>query len=564
MEIKTFFRKNIETLCLTLILILFIWKAYPLSNTLTPLDSSDFSAHIFKINYISENGLTGWNSYWYGGFPFMKYYPPLSYLIVSSINYFSLYFSYSLMFDIVWLLIPISIFILIRTFKIAPIQKSIALLLISLSPATLVFFRNSNLPFITSFLFSVLFLAYLKKFTESKASVLKPIILLTSVLFTHVLMAGFLYISAIIWFFSYRPSKKNISRFLTVIIIPASIASVWYIPFSQGVYSGREGGLSILSDPITYTSFTANQRLTTMGIPKELFYIFGVFLSLSVLLSLKKFREKIFAEFFPWLIVSSILFILLDYKRISILMIIPIAILASLNNKKRIIDFIIIPTIIFNIIIFSLFTLNFGSATDYPKTGNRAIFYDEEKTCPGCSFYSAYMPQLNGDEIINGWLPQSQNTNELFQKRGIYFRGIQSPLNLTYKKFNELANAGMINYIAVSKNSEQFLDYFKKNPEFKFLKEENGFVIFDAINKSSFIEIDGAQIVSSVNKSGSKISADFKCARGVLTVKETYDRGWKIKLNSKEIASNANIYGFIEANIEKEGQCHLEMLYSGF
>ena len=320
MQLGNFINKNLVWLSLLIVLILFIWKAYPISNSVGPLDSSDFSAHIFKINYLSEHGVTGWNSYWYGGFPFFKYYPPLSYLIAASMAGIGTYLSYNLLFDIVWLLIPISFLVFLKSFKLTKLQTSIGLLIFSLSPATLVFFRNSNLPFITSFLFSIVFLIYFKKFMDSKTSLHKPILLLIPILLTHVLMALFLYISVAIWFFSMFPTKNQIPNFILVLAIPALITSFWYIPFSTGIYSGREGGVSILSDPLVYTTFTTNQRLTTLGIPRELFMVFAVIMALSILATLRKFREKMFAEFSPWIIISGVLFLFLDYKRIIILM----------------------------------------------------------------------------------------------------------------------------------------------------------------------------------------------------------------------------------------------------
>lgn len=560
MEAKPFFKKNILLLSLFLILSLYIWKSYPLSNNSVPLDSSDFSAHIFKIHYISQNSVTGWNSYWYGGFPFLKYYPPLSYLTASAFDFLGLYLSYNFFLDMILLLIPVSFFLFINQFALSKLQKSAALFVFSLSPAILVFYRNSNLPFLASFLFSIIFLIYFKNSLDGKTGILKPIVLLTPVLLTHVLMGLFLYFSAIIWFSSRYFTKSNLLKAIPILVIPAIAASFWYLPFSQGIYSGREGGVSILSDPLVYTASTTNQRLGTMGIPTELFIVFGSLLGLSLIMALFNCKEKTLKEFFPWLAISAILFLFLDYKRIIILMAIPIALLITLNTKRNPLLYLTAILIISNIILFSAFQINFAAAPTYPESGNRTLVLDEEKTCQGCSLFSTYLPAINGDEVITGWLPQSQNTNDLFEKRAPFLKKIQDPLSINQTEFNELAKAGMVNYIVVSKNSPEILNYFTNNEQFKLLREENGFIIYKADPEFSYIEINGQQIPSSVSK-GREIEAEFGCSPGILTIKETYDKDWKITLNNQLLNPKINEYGFMEADISISGPCKLEMEY---
>lgn len=566
MEVSSFVRKNAEYLALAVVICMFLWKAYPLSNSYGPLNSSDFSAHIFKVWSISQNGLQGWNNYWYGGSPLMKHYPPLSYLITSSISGQGIYLAYSLMFDIVLLLIPITFLVFLKKFDFTKLQQTVALLVFSLSPAILVFYKNSNLPFITAFLFSLIFLIYFKNFLDNKTSFLKPALLLIPVLLTHVLMAAFLYISVVIWFlsnyllnFRANANKKRLYSFLAMLILPAIACSFWYLPFSSGIYSGREGGLSVLSDPIAYTTFTTNQRLDTLGIPRELFLLFAFFFSLSIFASIRKFRERTFMEFFPWLTVSVALFLFLDYKRIAVLLIIPAAILVTYNCRK-LLYMLTVPLIVTTIIVYASSSINFGKIPEYPETGNRVIFYDEEKTCPGCSLYSVFLPPINNNEVIIGWLPQSQNTDELFEKRQPYLRKIQNPLQLNYTEFNLLAQAGMLNYIAVSSGSKNFIEYFKNNTAFEQLKEEKGFIVFKAKNQFTYLEINGQAVEADVAK-GQYIQANFACKSGTLSIKETYDSDWTIKIDGTPVKYSPNQHGFMETNLEKEGPCVLEMVY---
>ncbi|AEC51831.1 hypothetical protein PNA2_0915 [Pyrococcus sp. NA2] len=46
-----------------------------------PALSTDGNGHLFKINKLMESGWEPWIEEWYVGFPFLRFYPPLSYLI---------------------------------------------------------------------------------------------------------------------------------------------------------------------------------------------------------------------------------------------------------------------------------------------------------------------------------------------------------------------------------------------------------------------------------------------------------------------------------------------------
>jgi len=243
------------------------------------------------------------------------------------------------------------------------------------------------------------------------------------------------------------------------------------------------------------------------------------------------------------------------------MMIIPASFLIAFNCKKKILYFLTIPLIILNIIIFSSSSFVYNYIPDYPEVGNRAIFYGEEDACKGCSLYSVFLAPMNGNEIVTGWLPQSQNTNDLFLKREHYLKKLQTPTSINYTEFNSIARAGMLNYIIVGKNSKNITDYFDHNTVYKKFKEEGYFIIFETVEKFSYIEIDGEQIETVVKK-GNGIETEFICKGGKLTIKETYDKDWLIKINGKPIKYRINKYGFIETDLEASGKCNMEMIYN--
>src|SRR3989344_3399082 len=85
--------------------------AFPLDNGIP--GGTDSSAHLFKVWYISNFGITSWNGFWYGGSPFLRYYPPLAYLIPPSISgIFGAIISYKLINNIFLVLMPIPFYFL--------------------------------------------------------------------------------------------------------------------------------------------------------------------------------------------------------------------------------------------------------------------------------------------------------------------------------------------------------------------------------------------------------------------------------------------------------------------
>ena len=232
----------------------------------------------------------------------------------------------------------------------------------------------------------------------------------------------------------------------------------------------------------------------------------------------------------------------------------------TFNCKKKFLYFLTTPLIITNLMVFSTFALNFEKMPEYPETGDRTIFYDEELTCKGCSFYSVFLQPSKKTEAINGWLPQSQNTNELFEKRSPALQKLLNPLSINQTEFNSLAKAWMINYVAVGKNSN-ITNYFRENPEFKETGEEKGFIIFEPITPFSYIEINREAIQAEIKKSANRIEVKFNCSPGTITLKETYDKDWEIKLNGENVKAIINQYGFLEIITDKSAGCKIEMEY---
>ena len=114
-----------------------LYLAIPLNTFLnSPYPGGvDVATHLFQIGLIAEEGLTPWNHWWYAGHPLLDQYPPLSHLSGALIsNLVGVENAYKIVMSIIFLLIPISFFLLLKEFPFSNEQKAFAIYFFSFSP----------------------------------------------------------------------------------------------------------------------------------------------------------------------------------------------------------------------------------------------------------------------------------------------------------------------------------------------------------------------------------------------------------------------------------------------
>ena len=105
-------------LVLAAILLIKFFSSFPLDNKTIP-GGTDVAHFLTNTWYIATYGMTKWNYFWYGGFPFMRYYPPLTFLLTGGLaRAVGVLMAYKFVNDLFMVLIPVSFYFFMREFKL--------------------------------------------------------------------------------------------------------------------------------------------------------------------------------------------------------------------------------------------------------------------------------------------------------------------------------------------------------------------------------------------------------------------------------------------------------------
>jgi hypothetical protein len=541
-------------------------SSFPLDEKL--LGGTDVSSHLFKVWYIAKYGLDKWNKFWYAGYPFLRYYAPLSYWISGFLGkFFGYLIAYKLIIDLFYILLPIPFYFLVKDFKLNQKTIIISFLIFSLIVIYPYYLFDGRHPALISTFFAITFWYFLKRTIDTgklKYKLLSVISLALTGLTHHFLIFLILPVT-LCWLIGYDFRKKNIINFLSIVFLSSLIVSWWFIPFLTEKSVIAEKSIIELS-PIESASrvstqvflanyasdffaFTWSQYAITLSI---------FFLGILVLFSLLSWKDKVVKGFLFSLLVVLILFFVLNYKRSLILVPIPLSILVgiALQNIDR--KFILSPFLLIILLIsfFSLkaITYSYPDVPSLPSDG-RVMYLPagvafQEANEKGKLMFEALLVPTAGNEYILGWYPESQSVektkfNEL----------VANPFQKNYSFY---LRSGWVNYIVVNKRFENIVNLFKENENFKQINETKLFYIFELQPKSTYVEINNNPVSVNVTRGRDEIYINFYCKDGEILIKESYHPKWKAFLNGEELTLRNNNFGFIITHIEKnEGNCSL-------
>lgn len=122
-----------------------IFSVYPLNDTTIP-GGTDVAFHLFQSWYITENGLTNWNKYWYGGYSFLRFYPFLFHALSGYLGKILGYLiSYKLIVDLFYILTPIAFYLFLQEFNFSKEKKILVVnIFFHYYGISLLFFRWSS------------------------------------------------------------------------------------------------------------------------------------------------------------------------------------------------------------------------------------------------------------------------------------------------------------------------------------------------------------------------------------------------------------------------------------
>ena len=210
----------------------------------------DSMSHLFKILYPyktlrTQGVFPAWSSDWYGGTPFLHFYPPMSYLLtffvaVLGVGPVLAYKSVNVFFYIVT---PFSVYYLSRSLGFKKVPSLFSSLFFSLTPVLL-----ENFLFYDRFSTTVsvpllcLFLACVVKALKSGKNhlLVASCFLMTLLILIHHLTAYYLGILLIfLLFISYLQTRnfKTIMKTLVLaVVIPLALSAFWLLPFVESTF----------------------------------------------------------------------------------------------------------------------------------------------------------------------------------------------------------------------------------------------------------------------------------------------------------------------------------------
>jgi len=208
----------------------------------------DSSSHVFQVLYLYESfKSTGkiplWCTYWYCGFPFLLFYPPLSYLLAFTLALagVSPILSYKIVETSFFVATPFTIYFLARTLNLGRREALVAAFAFNLIPgvmANLIFWDRyptvAAIPLVA--LLSAFLIRYLKN--EGSKDLIMTTLTFSLLLLTHHFSAYCAALAALLISASYLLLRRNwetLKRVIKVATFTAAVSSLlaafWLIPF---------------------------------------------------------------------------------------------------------------------------------------------------------------------------------------------------------------------------------------------------------------------------------------------------------------------------------------------
>jgi len=241
-------RKIMQVIVWTFIVCLNLLMIYYRVRDGVPM-GEDSSSHVYKILYAynnyKENGtIPAWSDLWYGGHPFLLFYPPLSYWLVLALALLGLdpVVAYKLLDALSFIIAPIAVYFLSKEADLTENERLTASLLYALTPIVAenyLFF--DRFPTTLSIPIVCIFLVYLSRtLTEGRLKDMSTLTMLSAIIMlVHHLSAYCVIIIVATFFLSYYLPRRNAMRMAKIAsftsIGSVLLSSFWLVPFLSSI-----------------------------------------------------------------------------------------------------------------------------------------------------------------------------------------------------------------------------------------------------------------------------------------------------------------------------------------
>lgn len=608
--IDSIFRPN-AALAISLLLCLFI-----LSQTFlrSPFPGGvDASTHLFQISLVASDGLTSWNHWWYAGHPLLEQYPPLSHLSGALIsNLVGVENAYKIVLSFIFLLIPISFYLLLKEFPFSDEQKAFALYFFSFSPVYSYYLQGGVFSALFALPFSILFLKFLIRTLNSKKWLFHAILSALSlaiVALSHLLMPVAAALFAFLYFLSLKPSIDLLKRLALIGILSFCLVAFFWVPLALNyTIQGDPANLSSLSSfQISTLAFAPFGRSFAVYI-NYISLLLVTLLGISILFFLYRDyagKERSYANFFILSIFAIIFWILFlphsgqagGKLPLFIPLIFSLFLCRHFNPKSQsrylflaLPILLLFSTLLVQPSYFPPETYSFASfAANH--TQSRALLLPQgfglmekfsSKANADTYLYEVYLlPHYFEKEIYNGWFGEAiprediakttfdcwhaRTPPEILSEIGPFSRIILNridpscAISVSPQKFCQIIQEGSVDSIFANSNFPSVVQFADSAPCLSRAGLSGPLIAYNVINPEPYV---GSNFTYS-KKSGTisiQINGPY---RGSLTVRESYYPYWKAHVDGQEVPVQKSEYGFLSIPLDLgEGSHELKIVYS--
>ena len=536
-----------------------VYSYFPDNSTL--IGGTDTASHLFKTWFIAEKGFSYWSPYWYGGFNFFSHYAPLFYLMTGSIGSFlGTLAAYKLVIDVVFILLPLAFFLLIKEFWHDERKIAIAVLIFALLPVHQYYLYDGRHPALLAFFFSLFYFRILIRGAQSNRNILLASLFLAFTVLSHHLV-GFMALVLSLAFVKW--DRKGTVALLKIVATAGLISSFWTVPFVLSSL-GKPAGASLLGIdvPVTLTSQIIDAHYISNFSYPWAQYTVPVMLSVLTALSVYgllwiRGPER---RFIPFLFLMLIILVSISYNRVLIFAPLPVAILAAegMYKLKGLWKnaLILLGITLLLLPIMQIPAVSYPPVPDVPQDGRVLYLPQNAFTVPYASLYEVFLVPAHGNEYILGWHPESQTTLKL-----AYLSELSNP-DVNPKDYAELMRRGWVNYVVVRKDYQN-ITFFDSPPFIKY-GEDVDFEIFALRNKSTFVSLNGRDADVKVGRKDDSIFLKMECSPGKLLIKESYDKGWTARVNDVPLPIGPDENGFMGLDLKNSGECDITLSYTPY
>jgi len=555
-KLQPFVARNIVLIALLAAVLGRLILSYPLNGNL--LQGTDSSAYLHRI-WLSAQGLLDWDSSWYGGYPSLKFYPPLNYLFATLAALVGgSVAAYKAVMDLFFVLAPVAFYALVKGFRLPKSATALAVLLFSFSPVAVYYFWNNSYVATINIVFLILVWKCFKDYAEKPSRrnlVWAGLFFGLSVLVHH--LTAFLNIAIVVPWIFLRYRKFAVWP----LVLGLLISGFWLFPFALE-YAGGENLLRAADAAPFFEGIIYH-----LGLWPSLAAAFLV--SAALAYGVLRSKDNDVLPLAASLVLITAALLLTSYNRILLVLPIPLALLLSKLATDKASSVMALAVLVAFAALFygfhPLFNLDTFPQWDVPPAADRVIYYPASYDfgLPNDTLVkfrlASYVAPAAGQELANGWFHQSQLARDLKETRYPYLASLESPLNINVDETYRLLSAGYVNTVIVNRFHPEYVSYFEGSPHFKKINVTDNFVVFALDPPSHYAEAGGKDSGLGVSRSFGSIALDGNCAEGGLVIKESYDDYWSASVNGKPVAITPTAEGFMSVPIGGAGPCVVEL-----